>query len=100
MPPLLSACSSEVRRCTAMRADDTLMRPAQDPGIAAAARAAAEAVLLAVDESSVSEVVRELLRGLEDGSAGCRAATATLSGSYFKSLHAALEEHVPVILGA
>ena len=77
----------------------SLIRRAQDAGVAAAARTATESVLLAVDESSVDDVVRELVRGLDDDSAGCRAATASVSGFYFKSMQAALEEHVPPILG-
>ena len=70
------------------------------PDIAAAARTATEAVLLSVGESSASDVVRELQRGFDDDSAGCRAATASLAGFYFKSLQAELEEHFPAILGA
>jgi hypothetical protein len=65
-----------------------------------AARAATEAVLLSVGESSASDVVRELQRGFDDDGPGCRAATASLAGFYFKSLQAELDEHFPVILGA
>ena len=52
-----------------------------------------------MDDSSMNDVVRELVRGLDDDSAGCRAATASVSGFYFKSMPAELEEHVPIILG-
>ena len=74
--------------------------PLQDAEVATAARAASEAILLAVDEDSTNEVVGELLRGLEDDAAGCRTAAAALVGRYFKSAQVDLEEHVPVILGA
>jgi hypothetical protein len=72
----------------------------QDAELAQAARSAAEAIILAVDEDSLDEVVGELLRGLEDPSSGCRAASALLTGFYFKASQADLEEHVPTIIGA
>ena len=102
VPPLLSACSSEVR-VVRLRSHTALvlrMSVSQASDIAAAARAATEAVLLSVGESSASDVVRELQRGFDDDSAGCRAATASLAGFYFKSQQAELEEHVPAVLGA
>jgi hypothetical protein len=72
---------------------------AQDAEVAQAARAAAEAIIVAVDDDSANEVVGELMRGLEDEVAGCRAAAAALSGFYFKSSQADLEEHTHVIIG-
>jgi hypothetical protein len=55
---------------------------------------------MAVDDDSANEVVGELMRGLEDEAAGCRAAAAALSGFYFKSSQADLEEHTHIIIGA
>ena len=102
VPPLLSACSSEVRVVRLRSHTALVLRTSvsQASDIAAAARAATEAVLLSVGESSASDVVRELQRGFDDDSAGCRAATASLAGFYFKSQQAELEEHVPAVLGA
>lgn len=51
-------------------------------------------------EEGANEFVGELLSGMEDDAAGCRAMAASLTGSYFKTAQSGLSEHVPVIVGA
>ena len=71
-----------------------------NPELAAAGREGAEAILVAVEEGAEAEVLAELLRGMEDPSAGCRAAAAALAGFYFRANATRLAESVPVILTA
>ena len=83
LPPLLDACAGG------------------DAAVADAAASAAQVVVLAVEEDDVYQVIGELLSGLEDKMAGCRAAAARLVGFYMSSSQLeCLSSHTETLLSA
>jgi len=82
MPPLLEACAGD------------------DEAVREAAMAAAQTVVLAVDEEDAYQAVGELLSGLEDRTPGCRAAAARLIGFYVSDSPVDLSSHTETLLAA
>ncbi len=103
MPPLLEACASAVRNASSRllaSAADTRCALRQDAAVADTARAAAQSIILSVDEGYIYQAVAELLRGMEDARVGCRAASARLTGFYVQEAAFDLSSHMETIIGA
>jgi len=100
-PPLLEACTSTVLPVAALLSRfPQLLACAQDDEVLAAARAAAQAVMLTADEENAYMVVAELLRGMEDKDDNCRAISARLAGLYVQESPVSLASSLPTIIGA
>ena len=83
LPPLLDACADG------------------DAAVMDAATEAAQAVVLAVEEEDIYQVIGELMSGLEDRKAGCRAASARLVAFYMSASQLeGLASHTETLLAA